>query len=85
MGSNPGIDVHLDVHGLERRPKYPQFSNWVGMHLQKPIFHMLKRYFHFRWEAGAYTAVSFYVPDNWKAGRIWVCRNFGKGVLTRIH
>lgn len=23
------------------------------------------------WEAGAYTAVSFYVPDNWKAGRIW--------------
>ena len=25
-----------------------------------------------RWEAGAYTAVSFTVPDNWKAGRIWV-------------
>lgn len=24
------------------------------------------------WEAGAYTAVSFSVPDNWKAGRIWV-------------
>lgn len=25
-----------------------------------------------RWEAGEYTAVSFYVPDNWQAGRIWV-------------
>ena len=24
------------------------------------------------WEAAAYTAVSFTVPDNWKAGRIWV-------------
>ncbi|TFY83991.1 hypothetical protein EWM64_g20 [Hericium alpestre] len=23
------------------------------------------------WEAAAYTAVSFSVPDNWKAGRIW--------------
>jgi hypothetical protein len=25
------------------------------------------------WEAGAYTAVTFTVPDNWTAGRIWVC------------
>ncbi|KAI0801783.1 thaumatin-like protein [Irpex lacteus] len=27
------------------------------------------------WEAGAYTAVSFTVPDNWKSGRIWGRRN----------
>nr|ANC28050.1 thaumatin-like protein [Polyporus umbellatus] len=27
------------------------------------------------WEAAAYTAVSFYVPDNWKAGRIWARRD----------
>ncbi|KAJ3556649.1 hypothetical protein NP233_g6777 [Leucocoprinus birnbaumii] len=27
------------------------------------------------WEAGAYTAVSFSVPDNWKAGRIWARRD----------
>nr|ADX07312.1 putative thaumatin-like protein [Flammulina velutipes] len=27
------------------------------------------------WEAAAYTAVSFNVPDNWKAGRIWARRN----------
>lgn len=25
------------------------------------------------WEAPQFTAVSFTVPDNWKAGRIWVC------------
>lgn len=24
------------------------------------------------WEAGAFTQVNFTVPDNWKAGRIWV-------------
>jgi hypothetical protein len=24
------------------------------------------------WSAGAYTAVSFSVPNNWAAGRIWV-------------
>lgn len=28
-------------------------------------------YYH-RWEQGAYQAVSFFVPDNWQAGRIWV-------------
>ncbi|TCD63648.1 hypothetical protein EIP91_005128 [Steccherinum ochraceum] len=27
------------------------------------------------WEAAAFTAVSFSVPDNWKAGRIWARRN----------
>ncbi|KAF9030345.1 thaumatin-like protein [Hymenopellis radicata] len=27
------------------------------------------------WEAASYTAVSFSVPDNWKAGRIWARRN----------
>ncbi|TDL27725.1 thaumatin-like protein [Rickenella mellea] len=27
------------------------------------------------WEAGAYTSVSFNVPDNWKSGRIWGRRN----------
>ncbi|KAF4607905.1 hypothetical protein EYR40_000241 [Pleurotus pulmonarius] len=27
------------------------------------------------WEAGAFTSVSFSVPDNWKAGRIWGRRN----------
>lgn len=27
------------------------------------------------WQADAYTAVSFTVPDNWKAGRIWGRRN----------
>ncbi|KAF8153129.1 thaumatin [Crassisporium funariophilum] len=27
------------------------------------------------WEAKAYTKVSFHVPDNWKAGRIWGRRN----------
>jgi len=27
------------------------------------------------WEAGAFTQVSFTVPDNWKAGRIWGRRN----------
>ncbi|KAI0057015.1 Osmotin thaumatin-like protein [Artomyces pyxidatus] len=27
------------------------------------------------WEAGAYTAVSFFVPDNWQAGRIWARRD----------
>ncbi|KIP10799.1 hypothetical protein PHLGIDRAFT_115150 [Phlebiopsis gigantea 11061_1 CR5-6] len=27
------------------------------------------------WEAGAYTAVSFSVPNNWKAGRIWARRD----------
>jgi hypothetical protein len=27
------------------------------------------------WEAGAYTAVSFSVPDNWTAGRIWARRD----------
>ncbi|KAF9448441.1 thaumatin-like protein [Macrolepiota fuliginosa MF-IS2] len=27
------------------------------------------------WEAGAFTSVSFTVPDNWKAGRIWGRRN----------
>lgn len=25
-----------------------------------------------RWEAQAFSSVSFQVPDNWKAGRIWV-------------
>ncbi len=25
-----------------------------------------------RWAANAYTSVSFSVPDNWQAGRIWV-------------
>ncbi|KAJ3550540.1 hypothetical protein NM688_g5052 [Phlebia brevispora] len=29
------------------------------------------------WEAAAYTAVSFTVPDNWKAGRIWVSNTTG--------
>jgi hypothetical protein len=29
------------------------------------------------WEAKAYTAVSFSVPDNWTAGRIWGRRNCG--------
>ncbi|KAF5325500.1 hypothetical protein D9619_009729 [Psilocybe cf. subviscida] len=27
------------------------------------------------WEAAAFTKVSFTVPDNWKAGRIWARRN----------
>jgi hypothetical protein len=27
------------------------------------------------WEAAAYTHVTFTVPDNWKAGRIWARRN----------
>ncbi|KAH8112930.1 Osmotin, thaumatin-like protein [Phellopilus nigrolimitatus] len=27
------------------------------------------------WEAAAFSTVSFYVPDNWKAGRIWGRRN----------
>ncbi|KAF5325498.1 hypothetical protein D9619_009727 [Psilocybe cf. subviscida] len=27
------------------------------------------------WEAKAYTKVTFYVPDNWKSGRIWGRRN----------
>ncbi|KAG6889589.1 hypothetical protein C0995_016397 [Termitomyces sp. Mi166 len=27
------------------------------------------------WEAPAWNAVSFSVPDNWKAGRIWARRN----------
>lgn len=27
------------------------------------------------WQANAFTAVSFTVPDNWKAGRIWARRN----------
>ncbi len=27
---------------------------------------------YLRWEADAYTSVSFSVPDNWQAGRIWV-------------
>ncbi|KAJ3726455.1 thaumatin-like protein [Lentinula guzmanii] len=27
------------------------------------------------WEAGAYTAVSFSVPNNWQAGRIWARRD----------
>ncbi|THH00317.1 hypothetical protein EW026_g2216 [Hermanssonia centrifuga] len=33
------------------------------------------------WEAGAYSAVSFSVPDNWQAGRIWARRdcNFNDG------
>ncbi|KAF9045536.1 thaumatin-like protein [Panaeolus papilionaceus] len=33
------------------------------------------------WEAKAYTKVTFNVPDNWKAGRIWGRRNcdFSKG------
>lgn len=26
-----------------------------------------------RWEAASMSKVSFTVPDNWKAGRIWVC------------
>jgi len=25
------------------------------------------------WEAAPFTAVTFSVPDNWTAGRIWVC------------
>lgn len=25
-----------------------------------------------RWEAEAHTSISFSVPDNWKAGQIWV-------------
>jgi len=33
-------------------------------------------FFHGRWEAASYSKVSFTVPDNWKAGRIWVCGNF---------
>ncbi|KAI0787894.1 Osmotin thaumatin-like protein [Fomes fomentarius] len=33
------------------------------------------------WEQEAYQAVSFFVPDNWQAGRIWARRNcdFSKG------
>lgn len=27
------------------------------------------------WEAAEYTAVSFTVPDNWTAGRIWARRD----------
>lgn len=30
-----------------------------------------------RWQANAYTHVTFSVPNNWKAGRIWVCTLFG--------
>lgn len=29
--------------------------------------------FAYRWEAKSYTKATFYVPDNWKSGRIWVC------------
>ncbi|KAI9453213.1 thaumatin-like protein [Lactarius psammicola] len=31
------------------------------------------------WTAPAFTAVSFFVPDNWKAGRIWGRRNCNFG------
>lgn len=38
----------------------------------------------FRWEAKAFTAVSFFVPDNWKAGRIWV-RMISTAIETPTH
>ena len=34
------------------------------------LVHILK--YNFRWEALAYSSVRFTVPDDWKAGRIWV-------------
>ena len=32
----------------------------------------LLRVTDFRWQANAFTHVTFSVPDNWKSGRIWV-------------
>jgi len=30
----------------------------------------------YRWQAESLSRVTFNVPDNWKAGRIWVCETF---------
>lgn len=40
---------------------------------------------HCRWQADAFTAVSFSVPNNWQAGRIWVRLFPGSSHMSHIH
>ena len=65
---NSLLKVYLDVYGSQRCSQRSQLPNWVRL----IVLWLLSPKEYSRWEAGAYTAVSFTVPDNWKAGRIWV-------------
>lgn len=56
---------------LNVAPNVPNFATGSVLRPRIYVQALMIRLF-ISWEAGAFTSVSFSVPDNWKAGRIWV-------------
>lgn len=56
--------MYTDLSAGTAVPNFP--TGYVPLFVRDSVSHVL------RWEAAPLTSVTFQVPDNWKAGRIWV-------------